>query len=100
MVESSIFARIPFDDTADVIELEDTGGDMYQHFLARKHVDTLDLRITDARGRSLAQLDPTQAEHGLLAFRVVLRWDLFGAPPPPPPRRLSQPLSNDHPPTV
>ena len=100
MVESSIFARIPFDDTADVIELEDTGGDMFQHFLARKHVDTLDLRITDARGRSLAQLDPTQAEHGLLAFRVVLRWDLSGAPPPPPPRRLSQPLSNDHPPTV
>ena len=104
LIESSIFARIPFDDTSwtethEVIQFEDSGGDTFQSFLARKHVDVLDLRITDARGRSLAQLDPTQADDGLMAFRLCLRWDLF-APPMPPRPPLSQPLASDHPPTV
>ena len=90
LIESSIFARIPFDDssfteTHEVVSFEDSGGDMYQSFLTRKHVDTLDIRVTDARGRSLAQLDPTQADNGLMAYRLCLRWDLFVPPPTPQP---------------
>ena len=60
LIESSIFARIPFDDssfteTHEVVSFEDSGGDMYQSFLSRNSIDTLDIRVTDARGRSLSQ---------------------------------------------
>ena len=102
LIESPIFARIPFDDstfteTHEVVSYEDSGGDMYQSFLQRKSIDTLDIRVTDARGRSLATLDPTQADEGLMAFRLCLRWDLFIPPPTPQP---PQKLVFDHPPTV
>jgi hypothetical protein len=94
--ESTIMARIPFerasfDRVHQIIEYEDQGGDLYQTFLNRKQLDTLDFRVTDAQGRSLANIDPTQADLGLMAFRMTLRWDLF--PPPPVPRgvpRLQQ----------
>jgi hypothetical protein len=88
LIESSIFARIPFDDSTfteahEVVSFEDSGGDMYQSFLSRKNIESLDIRVTDARGRSLAVLNPSQAEDGLLAFRLCLRWDLFVPPPTP-----------------
>jgi len=91
LIESSLFARIPFDRSSfdevhEVVSFEDNGGDSYQSFLSRKTIDTLDIRVTDARGRSLASLDPTQADEGLMAFRLCLRWDLFAPPPMPTPR--------------
>ena len=96
LIESSLFARIPFDDSTfteahEVVSYEDSGGDMYQSFLQRKSIDTLDIRVTDARGRSLAQLDPTQGAAGLMGFRMCLRWDLFVPPPPPtpPPKKVA-----------
>ena len=102
LIESSIFARIPFDDSSwteshEVIQFEDNGGDAYQSFLTRKSLDTLSLKITDARGRSLAHLDPTQADNGLMAYRMALRWDLFPGKPTP---KLKHPLAFEHPPTV
>ena len=102
LVESSIFARIPFDDsswteTHEVVQFEDSGGDMFQSILMRNHIDSLDLRVTDARGRSLSFLDPNQAEHGLMQYRMCLRWDLFPGPPKP---VVRQALAFDHPPTA
>ena len=102
LIESSIFARIPFDDSSwteshEVVQFEDNGGDMYQSFLTRKSLDTLSLKITDARGRSLAHLDPTQADNGLMAYRMALRWDMFPGKPTP---HLKHPLAFEHPPTV
>jgi hypothetical protein len=92
LIESSLFARIPFDDSTfteahEVVSFEDSGGDAFQSFLTRKTLETLDIRVTDARGRSLATLDPTQADEGLMAFRMVLRWDLFITPQPPQPQQ-------------
>jgi hypothetical protein len=103
LIESSIFARIPFDDSSwteshEVIQFEDNGGDMFQSFLSRKSIDTLSLRVTDARGRSLAHLDPAQADNGLMAYRMCLRWDLFAAPPSQ--NQTPHRLVFDHPPTV
>ena len=99
LIESDIFARIPFDDSTfteahEVVSYEDTGGDMYQSMLHRKNLETLSLRVTDSRGRSLATMNPNQARDGLLGFRVCLRWDLFSIPPPKPPPR--PPLDTDH----
>ena len=103
LIESSIFARIPFDDSSwteshEVVQFEDNGGDTFQSYLMRKSLDTLSLRVTDARGRSLAQLDPTQADNGLMAYRMCLRWDLFPAPAPPHETRHA--LVFEHPPTA
>ena len=70
---------------------------MYQSFLTRKNLETLDIRVTDARGRSLATLDPTQADAGLMAFRMCLRWDLFVPPPTP---QSQQAPAFEKPPTV
>ena len=102
VIESSIFARIPFnrssfDEVHEVISYEDSGGDAFQSILTRKHVDTLDIRVTDARGRSLAQLDPEQADNGLMAYRMCLRWDLFIPPQRPVPRHA---VPFDHPPII
>ena len=84
MHESSIFARIPFDDSTfsemhEVVQYSDAGGDMFQSMLTRKQLENLDLRVTDARGRSLATAGKDQADEGLMAFHACLRWDLFTA---------------------
>ncbi|MDC0525583.1 hypothetical protein OAO87_01195 [bacterium] len=89
LVESSIFARIPittaaFDQEHSMVEYTDPGSDLYQTFLNRKQLDTMDFRLTDAQGRSLAEIDPVQTGLGLFGFRMALRWDLFPAPERPP----------------
>jgi hypothetical protein len=96
LIESSIFARIPFESAAfteehEVVSYQDTGNDAYQSFLNRPNIETLDVRVTDARGRSLATLSPGQAADGLLGFRMCLRWDLFAAPPTQQRHVLEQP---------
>ena len=104
IVESSIFARIPFDDstfdeTHEVIQFEDTGGDAFQSLLTRKSLDNLDIRVTDAKGRSLANIDPTQSDLGLLAYKMAIRFDIFI---PPMPREPSHGViyAPSHPPSV
>ena len=88
LAESSLFARIPYEDAfytdeRETIQYEDNGGDMYQSYMTRKTLQTIELRVTDARGRSLANLDKKQADDGLMAFRMCLRWDLHASPSPP-----------------
>ena len=88
LVESSLFARIPFTtpsftEQEEVIQFVDNGGDLFQTFLTRKQIESLDFRVTDARGRSLANMDPTQADEGLMSFKMLLRWDLFISPKSP-----------------
>ena len=102
LVESSLFARIPFDDSSfteahEVIQFVDSGGDMFQSMLSRKNLENLDIRVTDARGRSLANMDPSQADEGLMAFKMCLRWDLFISPAPPEPSHGTK-YKFEHPP--
>ena len=85
LIESSLFARIPFDrstftEVHEVVQYVDGGNDMFQSFPLRKNMEQLEMRICDAKGRSLAQLDPTQADHGLMTWRAVLRFDIFKTP--------------------
>jgi hypothetical protein len=83
MIESSIFARIPFDDATftaehEVVTFEDT-NDTYQCMIPRSNFETLDVRVTDAKGRSLISHGPNQAKNGLLSYKMCLRWDLWYA---------------------
>ena len=85
LIESSLFARIPFDrstftEVHEVVQYVDAGNDMFQSFPMRKNLEQLELRICDAKGRSLAQLDPFQADNGLMAWKAVLRFDVFKSP--------------------
>lgn len=82
--ETDIFARIPFDRSSfdevhEVIEYV-TDSDQFQVFPLRKHINELEIRITDAKGRSLAEAAPYQATNGLMGFQMVLRFDLFKPP--------------------
>ena len=104
LVESSLFARIPFDSSSfdeihEVVEFVDSGGDSFQSFLTRKSLEHIEMRVTDAKGRSLANIDHTQEEEGLLSFKAVLRFDIFSPPTPPEPSHgvLHKPM---HPPSV
>ena len=88
LVESSLFARIPFDSSSfdeihEVVQFEDPGGDSFQSFLTRKSLEHIEMRVTDSKGRSLANIDHTQEEEGLLSFKAVLRFDIFSPPTPP-----------------
>lgn len=107
IVESSIFARIPFanatfDETHEVVQFEDTGGDAFQSMLTRKSLDNLDIRITDGKGRSLANIDPSQSELGLLSYKMALRFDIFIPPQPKEPSHgvARSALTHLHPPSV
>lgn len=82
LVESSIFARIPFPDSTfdenhEMIEYFDAGGDAFQSMLTRKSLENLELRVTDSKGRSLASANPQQSDLGLLGFTMSLRFDIF-----------------------
>ena len=104
LVESSIFAKIPFDDSTfsevhEVIQFEDTGGDAFQSMLTRKSLENLDIRVTDAKGRSLANIDPSQSDLGLMAFKMAIRFDIFVPPEPPEPSH-GVPVPGTHPPSV
>ena len=88
LVESSLFARIPielatFDRAHETVQFEDSGGDLYQTFLAQKSLDNFEIRVTDAKGRPLAEAHPLQSDLGLMQFTAVLRYDLFIAPTRP-----------------
>jgi len=82
-----------------VVQYVDAGNDMFQCFPMRKNLEQLELRICDAKGRSLAQLDPFQADNGLMAWKAVLRFDLFKSPV----SRTGKPMGaivTDHPPEL
>ena len=55
----------------------------FQLNLQQKHLDTLELYVTDDKGRLLAEVDPRQADLGLMSFKCVLRWDHIMVAHPP-----------------
>ena len=88
LVETQILARIPltracFDPIFEFVQFEDT-NDLFQMHLQRQSLDTVELYVTDDKGRLLAEVDPRQADLGLMSFKCVLRWDHVAAPPPHP----------------
>ena len=108
LIESSLFARIPFDRSSfdevhEVVQYVDT-NDTFQSFPLRKNLEQLELRVCDSKGRSLAQLNPQMADDGLMGWEAVIRYDLFVPPKPPqsvPDRgRPTGPIVTKHPPTL
>ena len=87
LTETQIFARIPlsracFDPIFEFVTFEDA-NDTFQLHLQQKTLDSLELYVTDDKGRLLAEVDPRQADLGLMSFKCVMRWDHVGAPAPP-----------------
>ena len=87
LTESQILARIPltracFDDVFPFIAFEDS-NDSFAITLQHKHLTSFELYVTDDKGRLLAEVDPRQADLGLMAFTCTLRWDHLKPPPPP-----------------
>jgi len=87
LTETQIFARIPlsracYDPIFEFVTYEDS-NDIFQIDLQQKHLDSLELYITDDKGRLLAEVDPLQADLGLMSFKCVLRWDHIGQNHPP-----------------
>ena len=85
LIETSLFARIPIstsfaNDEHESIEYLDVGNDQFQAFPLRKNLAELELKIVDAKGRLLTELDADQASHGLMNFQAVLRIDIFKPP--------------------
>ena len=83
LTETQIFARIPlnracFDPIFEFVTYEDS-NDLFQLNLQQKHLDSLELYVTDDKGRLLAEVDPRQADLGLMSFKCVLRWDHLAA---------------------
>ena len=88
LTETQIFARIPltracFDEVFPFVTFEDA-NDTFQLNLQQKTLDSLELYVTDDKGRLLAEVDPRQADLGLMSFKCVLRWDHVTTPPLPP----------------
>lgn len=88
LTETQIFARIPltracFDPIFEYVVFEDA-NDLFQLHLQQKALESLELYVTDDKGRSLAEVDPRQADLGLMSFKCVLRWDHLTSPPPAP----------------
>lgn len=87
MSETNILARIPlsrscFDPIFEFVQFEDT-NDLFQLHLRQKTLDALTLEVTDDKGRPLAEVDPRQADLGLMSFKCTLRWDaLYNDQPP------------------
>ena len=82
ILESNLFARIPFssssyDQEHEFILYEDNGNDAFSATPIRKHLEQLQLELTDAHGRLIDEVHNGQSEAGLLSFRCVLRFDVF-----------------------
>ena len=87
LTETQIFARIPlsracFDPIFEFVVYEDS-NDLFQIDLQQKHLDSLELYVTDDKGRLLAEVDEQQADLGLMSFKCVLRWDHITSNHPP-----------------
>jgi hypothetical protein len=88
VTDTQIFARIPlerasYDEFFPFVTFEDT-NDLFVLNLQQKSLDSLELHVTDDKGRLLAEVDPRQADLGLMSFKVVLKWEHLTSPPPPP----------------
>ena len=87
MTETNILARIPlqracFDPIFEYVQFEDT-NDLFQLRLRQKTLGSLTLDLTDDKGRRLAEVDPRQADLGLMSFKATLRWDAVADDHPP-----------------
>lgn len=90
-VESQILACIPiqrssFDPIASFVTFFDSSGaSTFSLNLAQKHLDGIEIYLTDAAGRLLAEVDPRQADLGLMSYKMVLQWQHLHSPFPSPP---------------
>ena len=88
VTDTQIFARIPlerasYDEFFPFVTFEDTNN-LFQLNLQQKSLDSLELYVTDDKGRLLSEVDPRQADLGLMSFKVVLKWEHLTSPPPSP----------------
>ena len=93
LTETQIWARIPlktsnYREDQACISWEDS-NDNFQLNLRRQSLDSIQLHVTDAKGRLLAEVAPGEAAAGLLSFKVVMRWDQM-APIAPAPQHAVQ----------
>ena len=77
-VSRKVFIRTRQGDREVALQYEDS-NDLFQINLQQKHLDSFELYVTDDKGRLLAEVDPRQADAGLMSFKCVLRWDHIAA---------------------
>ena len=103
LIPTQILARFPIDmgkmfenikqDIPSIIKFEDTGAELYSMALQQKQIDTFNFRITDAKGREIAEVSADQYNNGALSYKLVLKWEAIHSP------EVGQPagfLSNSH----
>jgi len=85
LTETQIFARIPLTSTCyqpitPFITYEDQNA-LFELHLQQKSLDSIELYVTDDKGRLLAEVAPDQAELGLMSFKCVLKWECVSPAP-------------------
>lgn len=103
LIPTQILARFPIDmgkmfenikqDIPSIIKFEDTGAELYSMALQQKQIDTFNFRLTDAKGREIAEVGADQYSNGALSYKLVLKWEAIHSP------EVGQPagfLSKDH----
>tara|TARA_R110000803_G_C11988999_1_gene321682 strand:+ start:1897 stop:2979 length:1083 start_codon:yes stop_codon:yes gene_type:complete len=103
LIPTEILARFPIDmgkmfenikqDIPSIIKFEDTGAELYSMALQQKQIDTFNFRLTDAKGREIAEVSADQYLNGALSYKMVLKWEAIHSP------EVGQPagfLSRDH----
>lgn len=103
LIPTQILARFPIDmgkmfenikqDIPSIIKFEDTGAELYSMALQQKQIDTFNFRLTDAKGREIAEVSADQYLNGALSYKLVLKWEAIHSP------EVGQPagfLSRDH----
>lgn len=88
LMDSDIIAKFSVprtfsDDGFEFIQFNDPGNDQFSFTLKQKTIDNLTLDVTDDKGRLLSEVDPLQADMGLLNFKCIFRWDALYDDGPP-----------------
>lgn len=87
LTPTQIFARIPlsrayYDNQFEFVSFEDP-NDLFQIDVGQKQLTTVNFRITDDKGRDIAEVSPGQAQDGCLSFKMVLKWQVLEPIPSP-----------------
>ena len=82
MIPTTILARFPmdtsvYDDINETITFTDTGGDIFQIYLDTTMLTSLQLSLTDDKGRVIAPVALTAPKDGNLSFKCTLRYDVI-----------------------
>ena len=67
-------------DIPSIIKFEDTGAELYSMALQQKQIDTFNFRLTDAKGREIAEVSADQYSNGALSYKLVLKWEAIHSP--------------------